>query len=399
VAHFSQVRHLYKARRIIACNNRGQSLAEYIIVAIVIAVLAIFAIRYFGGSITGQFENVADTVSQLREDDPASTSTTKISPTTAEVSTSKTDVQDMSDVTEVDKTKPTGVIEQSTTNESLEAQIQRLRAEGVGSKDISPVEDIKMDWRTLLLIGSIIGALGFVVVLYFGRDKSKSKQKKQRKKAQKQTNEHGQALVEFLFVSITFLFVILGVIQLSMILNAYSLVRYSAYNAARAAIVHSGNQEKMEEAARISLLATFPHHGRADHVRGMMENYLASKVTDSIPFFTYYFEPITEVKILDNNNLPDGTIVTFDDPREGTRPIITVQVVHQYELVIPLVNRIVFYGYTVWRGWGQFKGKTLEQLTEETHTMRLPGGSFYDIEFRIPLVAHYTMRMQSDYEV
>ena len=81
-------------------------------------------------------------------------------------------------------------------------------------------------------------------------------------------DEKGQALAEFVIVVITLLFTILGVIQLALALNAYSLVRYAAYNAARAASVHSGSQEKMEDAARISLLAIFPRHGRADHRLG-----------------------------------------------------------------------------------------------------------------------------------
>ena len=156
--------------------------------------------------------------------------------------------------------------------------------------------------------------------------------------------EAGQAMVEFTLIAITFLFVILGVIQLALILNAATLVQYAAYNAARAGSVHGGDLEIMTEAARVSLLPVFPRHGRADQVRGMTENYLASLATDQEPFsYTYFHTPITQVSILNNLNLACGDIVTFDDPKMADKGYLTVQVVHQYQLVIPLVNRMLFW--------------------------------------------------------
>jgi len=242
--------------------------------------------------------------------------------------------------------------------------------------------------------------------------------------------ERGQAMVELLFVSITFLFVILGVIQLAMCLNAYALVRYAAYNSARAAIVHGADQDKMEEAARLSLLAIFPTHGRADHPRGMTENYLGAKIPSPSSLFTksvdqdsiltflttkYFFRPITEVKIIDNNSA-EGSVVTFDDAADSEKGVITVQVSHLYELVIPLVNRIIFYLHKRISGFDPLdfvesgldnpiqylledvSDLTLDHLALRTHRKRLSGGTLSGVNYRIPIVAHYTMRLQSDWD-
>jgi hypothetical protein len=200
--------------------------------------------------------------------------------------------------------------------------------------------------------------------------------------------------VEFAVIAITFLFVILGVIQLAMVLNANSLLRLAAYNAARAAIVHSGDIERMREAARISLLPIFPRHGRADHARGLVENYLGARATDNSAAFSALAEPITRVSILDQ--VPCGTVVTFDDPVEAANAIITVQVVHYYELVIPLVNRIIYFVYNRLVTGEGYQGETIDRLAALTDKERR-SGFLRDIEYRIPLVQHYTMRLQSDY--
>lgn len=211
------------------------------------------------------------------------------------------------------------------------------------------------------------------------------------------SRESGQAMVEFVLSAMTFLFAVLGVIQLALVLNAYSLVRYAAYNAARAGIVHNGDIDVMRDAARISMLAVFPRHGRADHIRGFTENYLGALATDDLGLFTYFGEPITEVKVLHKDNMLCGTSITFDDPRAGRDALLTVQVVHQYELVIPLVNRIIFWLHMRYKQGNRYHGEeTVDSLAAKTDKMRRTG-EFRDIEYRIPLVAHNTMRMQSDY--
>ncbi len=213
---------------------------------------------------------------------------------------------------------------------------------------------------------------------------------------QKIKNNQGQAIVEFTLIAITLIFTILGVIQLALVLNAYSMVHYAAYNAARAAIVHGADKNKMQEAARLSLLSTFPSHGRADNLKGYYQNYLSAKDTDNDPNLTESGKPITRVEILNKNNLACDEVVTFDDPVDAKKAILTVRVVHQYQLVIPMVNRMLYYLYKkVIAGEGDH-GETIDNLAAVTAKMEKTG-EFQDIEYRIPLVSFYTMRMQSDY--
>lgn len=204
-------------------------------------------------------------------------------------------------------------------------------------------------------------------------------------------------MAEFVIIAITLLFTLLGVIQMALVLNAFSLVRYAAYNAARSAIVNGADQEKMEEAARVSLLATFPSHGRADTPRGFEENYLGAVATDKIPTLNYFGEPITKVEVVHKDGIPCGEVVTFDDPVDAEKSTITVKVTHYYELVVPLVGRMLFYIYEqIHNGLG-YQGETMNEVAAITDKKRRISGQYRDIEYRIPLVGVYTMRMQSDY--
>ncbi len=207
--------------------------------------------------------------------------------------------------------------------------------------------------------------------------------------------EGGQAIVEFLFTALTMMLVILGVLQMALILNAFSLVRYAAYNAARSGIVNGGDLEKMKEAARVSLLATFPSHGRADTARGFTENYLGAKAVDDNPILNDLGEAITKVEIVNKDALPCGQVVTFDDPVDTPDASLTVKVTHSYEMVVPFVNRLLYYVYRQVLGGG-YENEDIFQISAKTDQLRR-SGAFRDIEYRIRLIGVYTMRLQSDF--
>ena len=48
-------------------DERGQGMAEYIIIVILVAIIVLVAIRFFGHSITNQFENATEQVNTLRD--------------------------------------------------------------------------------------------------------------------------------------------------------------------------------------------------------------------------------------------------------------------------------------------------------------------------------------------
>lgn len=373
-------------------------MAEYLIIGVLVAIIIIVALRYFGGSIKGQFQNATDAINAPQERQLAAASNESEGSGTLRTAGGS-----------LDSGKDGGGgggggASSKSASDARSAQLSALRAAPVGSDEGSTVSQLKIDWKLLAVLGGIACAIGIYVVFRMTKDKKKDGKKKKKKKFSlgSPEGEQGQAIVEFTISAITFFFVILGVIQLAMVLNAYALVRYAAYNAARAAIVHASDPDKrnemMQEAARLSLLAVFPRHGRADHQLGFAENYLGAKATDTDPAMTFFNEPITEVKIINNLNLPPGTVVTFDDPAQAERGIITVQVVHRYELVIPMVNRMLFYLYRQFREEGGYQGESVDRVAYLTDKLRRTG-DFKDIEYRIPIVAHYTMRLQDDYVV
>ncbi len=48
-------------------NERGQGMAEYIIIVILVAIIVLVAIRLFGKSVYNQFENATQQVDELQK--------------------------------------------------------------------------------------------------------------------------------------------------------------------------------------------------------------------------------------------------------------------------------------------------------------------------------------------
>ena len=67
----------------------------------------------------------------------------------------------------------------------------------------------------------------------------------------------GQAAVESAIIMTLMVFMVLGVVQLTMLHHAKLMTRYAAYSAARAGIVYNADKDKMEAAAFIALLPTY----------------------------------------------------------------------------------------------------------------------------------------------
>ena len=51
-------------------GEKGQGLAEYIIIVILVAIIVLVAVKYFGKSVYNQFENATNEVENLRKDAP-----------------------------------------------------------------------------------------------------------------------------------------------------------------------------------------------------------------------------------------------------------------------------------------------------------------------------------------
>mgnify|MGYP000149588438 CR=1 FL=1 len=51
-------------------GEKGQGLAEYIIIGILVAIIVLVAVKFFGKSVYNQFENATNQVESLQKDAP-----------------------------------------------------------------------------------------------------------------------------------------------------------------------------------------------------------------------------------------------------------------------------------------------------------------------------------------
>ncbi|MBL7661915.1 pilus assembly protein [bacterium] len=57
---------MLKSLRNRLCGQRGQGMAEYIIIVILVAIIVLVAVRLFGKSITNQFSNATNEIDELK---------------------------------------------------------------------------------------------------------------------------------------------------------------------------------------------------------------------------------------------------------------------------------------------------------------------------------------------
>jgi hypothetical protein len=156
-------------------------------------------------------------------------------------------------------------------------------------------------------------------------------------------NETGAALAETAITIMTFLVVILGIIQMTLVINAKLMVNYAAYHAARAGIVYNGDQDRMNEAAAAALAPLFTGapsltslalgygRARAEMAISLLQVEILSPSSARFrndyrkrffPEIQRYGEAPSDGAFLDDN-------------------LLTVKVTYYYPLRIPLINQIL----------------------------------------------------------
>lgn len=90
--------------------------------------------------------------------------------------------------------------------------------------------------------------------------------------------ESGQAAVESALVLPVLILLTLGILQLAMLQQARLMTDYAAFQAARAGVVWNGSNERMNDAAFVSVLPTL---GATNTLENLAKTYARAKFTDA----------------------------------------------------------------------------------------------------------------------
>jgi hypothetical protein len=91
-------------------------------------------------------------------------------------------------------------------------------------------------------------------------------------------SNRGQVAIEAALVMPLALFLVLGILQSTVLEQAKLMTEYAAFQAARAGIVWSGNNERMRDAAMLALLPTMAH--RTDSAPEVVQALAAAQASD-----------------------------------------------------------------------------------------------------------------------
>jgi len=188
--------------------------------------------------------------------------------------------------------------------------------------------------------------------------------------------QRGQAAIETAIILPLMTFMVLGIIQLTMMQQAELMTQYAAYQACRAGIVWNGNNDKMVSAAIVALAPTaaggklFPGskplregtQGMADLVADIASMHLINGAASALgvaPIRVDVVNPTRQIfsKYVGRGGLPHPTGLVFDDvgyhstdgtsdgflADEGYRKALqlTIRVRYLYELKIPFASTII----------------------------------------------------------
>jgi hypothetical protein len=254
--------------------------------------------------------------------------------------------------------------------------------------------------------------------------------------------ESGQAIVEAAFVLPAMIFLILCAIQLTQLQQARLLTEYAAFNAARAGIVHNGDNGTsdgfsdgaMYDAAVLSIA---PSLGRTDNFTEIGKRLVPFKLLDAAlgPFklsrMRVYVRSPKSADFSKYGRHLNGREIDFDDVRPGATDatLLEIQVRYLYEMRIPFANKLIQTIWMAthvrsgnsralddWAGWDMTSPKAFAPTGPDAValTRALAAGVRYDDgtpeqvnlsaliaagalgHYYLPLEAYYTMRMQSN---
>ncbi len=206
--------------------------------------------------------------------------------------------------------------------------------------------------------------------------------------------EAGQALVETAIIYPLIVFMILGVIQLTILHQTRLMMEYAAFNAARTGVVWNGNKVKMRNAALLSLIATQPSSPISDMIPlGKIENYTdlllqagVALISAKVEGFGLQGRHLINVDILsptEEDFGKDEVELDFDSFsgdafKQRRLGQLSIRLTYFFRLKIPFAN------WVIWNTWAETRSKELKKKYQAFETFNammrqvanMTGGSF-----------------------
>ncbi|MGD8835714.1 MAG: pilus assembly protein [Desulfobacteraceae bacterium] len=216
-------------------------------------------------------------------------------------------------------------------------------------------------------------------------------------------NVNGQAMTEFVIVFPALFLLFLVIIQTTLLMTAKQMVEYSAFCAARSAIVFDGNDKKIKRAADIACISISPKmtfdvmEEFYNYAVGLGEAVIdTADLIDEYPalaglVFTWDTIPggeiiakLRNIKLDDIFNIqnvklagglvmidalcgaqgrvplryPTATLLTSQNVSKSGRDV-SVEITHNYAMRVPIVNKLFFYGYI----YGNLRNEIQDRLS------------------------------------
>lgn len=219
-------------------------------------------------------------------------------------------------------------------------------------------------------------------------------------------------------------FLILCLIQLTMMQHARIMTDYAAFCAARAGIVFNADKEAMEQAATIALTPTM---GRTDTLLKLGETYLYQTTIEKVRRTMFNRLPLVRITTLSpkrsaftpaNTRHLNGRELDFDDlrPTAAAANQLQIELKYLYKMRVPFANQIlqtIFFAQSkdllkYWnkgfdltnpRGPGDLPVRQISRAAylsaDDEDAIGIVAGS-YAGHYYFPIRASYTMRMQSN---
>lgn len=169
-----------RGSRTLIADESGQGVAEYIIIAILVAVLVIVALRHFGGSLGERFESATESIEKLGEDDSDGSVSVGYGHGDSSQGTFEDSVSQRESEHSESGRGSAGDSGELAAGDDLSKRVDSLSS-GVGESDQGAGE-VSLDWWTIGLIAFFVCAIGLFVIHRLRQKTPLSGRKKVKKK-------------------------------------------------------------------------------------------------------------------------------------------------------------------------------------------------------------------------